>query len=180
MGSEHARVRANAIEGLLPLNVVDKKALLEACLQDADARVAANAVLGLWAQGDPQVLEILIRNLQSDESRLRASTAFAIHALAAGQKFRMIFRRSRDQKGEWSYLDAAQSILTLLARQTNGAELSERLQAVRALGLLGDDSHLPTLTALLSRETDRDLLMEIERAVDQIKDRVIPASTDED
>ncbi len=160
------RVRANALQALLPLPIDDKADLFRAHQADAHPRVVANALLGLWLQDDPQVMPGLLALLDSPEAARRSSATFAIATLAGSRKF-----QARFDQGTKGGDGPAPRILDHLHRLLESEETGQRRYAVRALGLLGDDRAYDHLGALIAQEQIPDVLDEAERALDRLRVR---------
>ncbi|HOY68710.1 MAG TPA: HEAT repeat domain-containing protein [Candidatus Ozemobacteraceae bacterium] len=82
--SPDARVRANAIEGLLRLGVRDRdwQKRIEPLLRDPNDRVRVNAAIVLSKMGDQTVMPTLIAMTREATKWLRASAAFALGEIA--------------------------------------------------------------------------------------------------
>jgi len=80
LNSADARVRANAVEGLLRLGVRDKDWLkrIEPLLRDPNDRVRVNAAIALSKMGDQTVMPTLTAMTREATKWLRSSAAFAL------------------------------------------------------------------------------------------------------
>ncbi len=152
------RVRANAIEAYIPLEAGDKKERLKQLLDDKAPRVCANALLGLWLADDQQTLNCLYELLKSDSSGKRASAAFAVYFLAVSRKFRRLFPGHSEHSG-MTTLPIIENIFKRLMAMLESRETSERFQALRALGRVGDPTNCrQKLIELLKDETDPETI----------------------
>lgn len=151
------RVRANAVESYIPLDVADKREQLKKLLDDQAPRVCANALLGLWLADDQQTLTCLYGLLKSDSNKMRASAAYAIYFLAASRKFRRLFPAYSEQPG-FAILPVVENIYRRLKLMLESQEASERFQALRALGKVGDAENKDLVISLLKDETDPEII----------------------
>lgn len=151
------RVRANAIESYIPLDVADKRDRLKSLLNDQAPRVCANALLGLWLADDQQTLTCLHELLKSDSSGKRASAAFAIYFLSAARKFRRLFPAYCEQPG-LATMQIVESIFRRLVLMLESQENSERLQALRALGRVADTDSRDIVIKMLEEETEPEII----------------------
>jgi len=80
LNSADARVRANAVEGLLRLGVRDKEwqKRIEPLLRDPNDRVRVNAAIALSKMGDQTVMPTLTAMTREATKWLRSSAAFAL------------------------------------------------------------------------------------------------------
>ncbi|RCK81013.1 MAG: Adenylate cyclase [Candidatus Ozemobacter sibiricus] len=160
------RVRANALQALLPLPFSDKAEVLRAHQADDHPRVVANALLGLWLLDDPQVLPGLLALLDSPAPARRTSGAFALATLAGSRKF-----QARFAQGVKGGEETATRLLDHLHRLLDSDDPGPRRYAVRALGLLGDDRSYDHLGALIAQEQNPEILDEAEQALDRLRAR---------
>ena len=151
------RVRANAIEAFIPLDFAEKREQLKKHLDDPAPRVCANALLGLWLADDQQTLRHLYDLLKSDSSGKRASAAFATYFLANSRKFRRLFPGYCEQSGQVT-LAIIENIFRRLTQMLESQEASERYQALRAIGKVGDAGCREFLTAMLRDESDPEII----------------------
>ncbi len=151
------RVRANAIEALILLDSPGKHELLKKKLDDPTPRVCANALLGLWLAEDQQTLSCLYDLLKSDGSARRASAAYAIYFLAAARKFRRLFPGYSEQPGMLT-LPVIENIFRRLKQMLESQDDSERYQALRAIGRVGDPESLELITDMLKDETNPEII----------------------
>jgi len=155
--STEDRIRANAIEALIPLDISDKRSIFKDLLNDISPRVCANALLGLWLSDDQDALSLLYGLLKSDDSRMRASAAYAISFLADARKFRRLFPAYSEQPN-FHALPVIENIYKRLKMMLESIEASERFQALKAIGKIGDVSTLDTVRQLIKTETAPEIV----------------------
>jgi HEAT repeat protein len=109
-----ARVRANAVEGLVRSGDHTLSDVLRRFLEDPNDRVRVNAAIGMWRLGDVSVIPALVAMTKNPSKWVRSSAAFAL--------------------GEIGDKSATPSLLDLL---TDKEELVYR-NVVEALGKIGD------------------------------------------
>ncbi|MDD3148629.1 MAG: HEAT repeat domain-containing protein [Candidatus Riflebacteria bacterium] len=151
------RVRANAVEAFITLDIPDKSEHLKKLVYDSAPRVCANALLGLWLADDQQTLSCLYDLLKSDNSGKRSSAAFAVYFLAAARKFRRLFPGYSEQPGLVT-LSIIENIFLRLKQMLESEENSERYQALRAIGRVADIECRELITSLLQDETDPEII----------------------
>lgn len=151
------RIRANAIEALIPLDIHNKKDLLKKHLNDSAPRVCANALLGLWLADDQDTLSCLYGLLKSDNSRMRSSGAYATYFLANARKFRRLFPAYSEQEN-YLPIPIVENIFKRLKMMLESIDASERYQALRAIGRIGDSETLQVVIELLKNETEPDII----------------------
>lgn len=151
------RVRANAVEAYIPLDVPEKREQLKKLVNDKAPRVCANALLGLWLADDQQTLTCLYDLLKSDNSGKRSSAAYAVYFLAASRKFRRLFPGYCEQPG-LTTLSIIDNIFIRLKQMLESQENSERYQALRAIGRIGDLDCREPILHLLQDETDPEII----------------------
>lgn len=151
------RIRANAIEALIPLDISEKRVIFKELLNDNSPRVCANALLGLWLSDDQDTLSLLYGLLKSDDSKMRASAAFAISFLADSRKFRKLFPAYSEQSN-FHILPIIENIYKRLKMMLDSIETSERFQALKAIGKIGDAETLETIVELIKIETEPEII----------------------
>ncbi len=151
------RVRANAVEAFILLDSPGKQEQLKKMLNDPTPRVCANALLGLWLAEDQQTLSFLYDLLKSDGSARRASAAYAIYFLAASRKFRRLFPGYSEQPGMLT-LPVIENIFSRLKQMLESQDDSERYQALRAIGRIGDPGCLELITGMLRDEPNPEII----------------------
>lgn len=154
--SRSDRVRADAIEALIPLNFAGKSEFFKGKLADPAPRVCANSLLGLWLADDQETLSCLYKLLKSDDSGMRASGACAIYFLASSGKFRRLFPAFHTNTN-FSMLPILENIFRRLKMMLESADASERFQALRALGKVSDSSIRKSVEELLEYETEPEI-----------------------
>ncbi len=117
-----------ALRAMSELDALEVSALLVAALDDPDQSVRQCAALGLRLKPDPGGIEGLIESMQSQDPLLSSLAADALVAI-----------------GE----PAVPALLDILSRESP----STRLQAVRALALVGDKRAVPALFAALDDQS---------------------------
>jgi HEAT repeat protein len=117
-----------ALRAMAELDEPDVPALLVAALEDPDRSVRQCAALGLRLKPDPGGIEGLIESMQGQDPLLSSLAADALVAI-----------------GE----PAVPALLDALS----GGSPSARLQAVRALALIGDRRAIPALFAALEDQS---------------------------
>jgi class 3 adenylate cyclase/HEAT repeat protein len=151
------RVRANAVESCIPLEFADKKEILKKMLEDEAPRVCANALLGLWLANDQETLPSLYKLLKADNSQMRASGAYAIYFLSLSRRFRRLFPAYSEEEN-FTLLPIIENILNRLKAMLESNEISERYQALRALGKVGFKDFKVCISELISYETEPEIL----------------------
>ncbi|NLI75832.1 MAG: HAMP domain-containing protein [Candidatus Riflebacteria bacterium] len=167
LGDPAGRVRANALQALLPLAFPEKAETFRALAGDKHHRVVANALLGLWLLDDPQVFPGLTELLASDDPARQTAGAYATATLAASRSFRAHFGRVPEAL-------PATLILSHLARLVAGEDPAQRRLAVKALGQVGGTEAYDALGSLIEREKSPEVLAEAERALDRMRVRLGP------
>ncbi len=158
--SPNDRLRANAVEACVPLEFPDKQSVLKKMLQDPSPRVCSNALLGLWISDDHDTLSCIYSLLKSDNTNMRASAAYAIYFLASSRKFRRLFPAFSEEKN-FLILPIIENILKRLKAMLTSESESERLQAVKAIGNIGDASFKKDLSELLEDENSSEIVNEV-------------------
>ncbi|NCB39687.1 MAG: HAMP domain-containing protein [Erysipelotrichia bacterium] len=151
------RVRANAVEAYISLNVPNKREQLKNLLKDPAPRVCANALLGLWLADDQTTLSCLYERLKSDSSEMRASAAFAVYFLANARKFSRLFP-AHNENSSFTALPIVENIYKRLTLMLESQESSERLQALRAIGKTGDPESKNLIKEMLTTETEPEII----------------------
>lgn len=154
--SRDDRVRADAVEALIPLNFAGKSDFFKRKLSDPAPRVCANSLLGLWLADDQETLSCLYKLLKSDDSKMRASGAYAIYFLASSGKFRRLFPAFHTNPS-FSMLPILENIFRRMKMMLESAAPSERFQALRALGKVSDSSIREAVEELLEYETEPEI-----------------------
>ncbi len=169
--SEDDRLRANAVEAIISLDMLNKKDFLKIHLNDEAPRACANALLGLWLSDDQETLTSLYDLLKSDNSKMRASGAFAVFFLARSRKFRKLFPAYSEQDN-FLPLPIIENIYKRLKLMIDSIDTSERYQALRAIGRIGDGDASVIVSDMLKNETEpeiidlgRDILKEWEKMI---------------
>ncbi len=155
--SEDNRMRANAIEALIPLDLPEKRQILKKYLNDSAPRVCANALIGLWLLDDQDTLSCLYGLLKSDDSAMRASAAFATYFLANSRRFRRLFPAYSEQSN-YTALPIVENVYKRLRMMLESIDASERYQALRAIGRIGDRESRDIIVRMLKEENVSDIL----------------------
>lgn len=151
------RVRANAVEALIPLVLPEKTNLFKNLLEDPAPRVCANALLGLWLADDQETLACLYALLKSDSSARRSSAAYATYFLANARKFRRLFPAYCEQEN-YLPIPVVENIFKRLKMMLESIDTSERYQALRAIGKIADHDTLPIVVEMLNHETEPEII----------------------
>lgn len=156
------RVRANAMEALLPLKYAEKPADIRAIAQDPTPRVAANALLGMWQGGAAQTLDLLLEMVTSTNSGTRTAGAYSCAVMATSRRFRMLFAHDAENSALPTFdFTRVRLLFDSLTACLDSSEVSERRQAGRAVAALNLPHADKVLVEYLQREKDPQIFQEI-------------------
>lgn len=146
-----ARVRANAIEALLNTGAPSIVAMVQPLIDDINNRVKANAAIALWRNGEYGVIDKLAQMLRNPRMLMRASAVFALGELGTVKSMEMLINVLKDENQEifFNVFEAIQKTVDTLISSLHDPNREVKMQAVKALGKIGDKKALLPLMKLL-------------------------------
>ncbi len=172
LGHSSPRVRANAIEALMPLDFPEKTELFLPLADDSNHRVSSNAMLGLWSLGNREVIGRLLALLHSFVPAQRAAGAYSVGILALSHRFRALFHREGKPGEPQDARTEGETIKRALLAMLKNDDPTERMQAATALGLIGDLECMKVLEGLHKLEESPAVASEMVNAVVRLGSRL--------